>query len=530
MIAAPALAQAAVAAAMVWSTRVALRPDELGFNQQAFDHLEITGQAVAVAAIASVALWVAAATRRSTALVALCGVVGAVIAVGLTRRPVLPSAATTVVGLAWLGGAAAVLVLLAGISGAGRRSVRAAVLAPAALLATAALAVWADDGRGLGATLGPLRAPTTVATRWLLALHAATLLLTAAVVLRSRQPTRRRDTGERATRDGVLVAGGLWALAATVERAVHVLPVDSYRDGYVGSYRPWAMLLAVNLPLLATGALLVTVGWMLGVRPHTERLTSGRLVVRRRDPVAMLQADLAAWLGDPSLTIAYAGTTGPEAMNRSGGRYDRATTAILRDGEPLALMCHDVALTRAPDALATAAALAGVAMDANRYVALSEARLAEARHLGERLLDADATTRAEVQAALEAGPIALLRHAADAVMLGAPLDGVVADLRRATSEVRVLSHGLYPPELIDGGLAAALPDRAGAPTRRLPAAVEVTAFLAAADDPRSSFENRGTMLRVNRTVALTDRAVLDRIGVLGGRVDGTAVELPVGAD
>ena len=100
-------------------------------------------------------------------------------------------------------------------------------------------------------------------------------------------------------------------------------------------------------------------------------------------------------------------------------------------------------------------------------------------------------------------------------------------IRQATAEVRELSHGLYPPELIEGGLGAVVGDRRGAPRRRLPAAVEVTAFRLVTDDPAGWFEDQGTVLRVHVRRSTIDRTVLDRIDVLGGTVSHDVVDIPL---
>ena len=71
-------------------------------------------------------------------------------------------------------------------------------------------------------------------------------------------------------------------------------------------------------------------------------------------------------------------------------------------------------------------------------------------------------------------------------------------------------------------------DRAGTPSRRLPAAVEVTAYLLARDDPAASFVDRGTMLVVQLSAPPTDGDVIDRVSALGGTCAGVTVELPTG--
>ena len=158
---------------------------------------------------------------------------------------------------------------------------------------------------------------------------------------------------------------------------------------------------------------------------------------------------------------------------------------------------------------------------------MSEGRLVEARRLGERLLGADTAMRAEMEELLDNGPIDRLRSCATDLLYGAPISSVVEPIRQATAEVRKLSHGLYPPELIEGGLGAVVGDRRGAPRRRLPAAVEVTAFRLVTDDPAGWFEDYGTVLRVHVRRETIRPTVLDRIDVLGGTVSNDFVDLPL---
>ena len=70
--------------------------------------------------------------------------------------------------------------------------------------------------------------------------------------------------------------------------------------------------------------------------------------------------------------------------------------------------------------------------------------------------------------------------------LDAVLDATVGELQRAVEELRELAHGVHPPILTQGGLAAALDDLArripirvtvlAAPQERLPADLEATAY------------------------------------------------------
>ena len=74
---------------------------------------------------------------------------------------------------------------------------------------------------------------------------------------------------------------------------MHLLALGSFHDVYRDVYLPWALLGAVRLPLIATGATIGVLGWSLLVRPRAEQLPGGTLVLPDRDPVAMFGED---WL------------------------------------------------------------------------------------------------------------------------------------------------------------------------------------------------------------------------------------------
>jgi hypothetical protein len=310
-----------------------------------------------------------------------------------------------------------------------------------------------------------------------------------------------------------------------------LLPLTTFRDLTGDTYKAWAMVVGVYIPLVAAGAVLAIIGWSLAVRPSEVAPPIGRLVLRERDPVQLLRDDMAAWLGDPTLELAFADPAGGWVSTKGvvsidGTRYDRATTVLTRDDADVGMLIHDVAVASAPEALATASALAGLALDANQLMAVSEGRLAEAHRTSAQLLLADSTTRSEVLAVVEEGPLTRLRRSADAIRFGAPLTDVLPELRLATSEVRELSHGILPPELATHGLRAALPTHRGVPQRRLPPAVEITVYLLARDDLGTEFNDRGAIVTVRCGDAPLSRSILDRIAVLGGTVDGHHIDLP----
>jgi hypothetical protein len=98
-------------------------------------------------------------------------------------------------------------------------------------------------------------------------------------------------------------------------------------------------------------------------------------------------------------------------------------------------------------------------------------------------------------------------------------------LRAVTAQVRELSHGLLPRGLEDGGLGMALGERA-AVEGRLPAAVEVTAYLLACDDADATIRIEGDALVVRRSRAPGAEGAA-RTAALGGTIEGTVATIPV---
>jgi hypothetical protein len=516
-----------------WLAWLCRRPLEFELTQSGFVQLRFSGLAIAVSLLAAAVAWIAARRGLGAAAVAALGGVGVVTALGAARRPALPGAVEVLADAAWLASAAVVAEVTALLSPhfalLSRRRRRIFL---AAVAATGVLAASLGGRSGLAATIG--RHPSsTVPVIAKVALAANLVALATAGCWATRHVHKSRIRGPRSPiRDPLLVVAGLWLCVAAFERVIHLLPVNEIRDQAQQRYLAWVTVSAVNIPLVLTGALIGTIGWTIAVGPRVERLPSGTLLLPDRDPVSMLRADLSAWVGDPTLELAYADGAGrwvtpTGEAHLETARYDRATTVVTRNGHEIGVLEHDVELARAPDALHTAATMAGLAFDANQLLAMSELRLLETRELGERLLRADNVTRDEVRLQLDNGPVGVLRWCADRLDDGAPIREVVEPIQRATSDVRRLSHGLYPPELIEGGLSAAVGDRRGAPRRRLGAALEATAFRLVADDPDGWFSDRGNILRVHVRRETIRPETLDRIDVLDGIVFDKFVDLPI---
>jgi signal transduction histidine kinase len=517
-----AVAAVVAIAAVAWLTgTAAFQPSRAFLGANAFDHITVFGRAVAVGLVAATVVVLAA--LRSEARV---GGSVAVLSITVLLASVRDVGNGPLVGLfvlvAWLA------VPLAGMltfrpTGAAWTSMERA---SAGLLSVGLIVgVVGDRGRGTAtawrATDGaPLGA----------ALAVGLVLQLVALAIASIHVARRPDAlviRTRAARCIVLA----WLAALAGERMVYLVGTKQYRDVFTGLFRPWSTVVAFNVPAVASLALLVLIAWVLIVRPRSSS-AAGAIMLSERDPLEAARMDLASLTGDPSVRIAtplgddrWADSSGD--ISSAHASPDRVGTVVTSRGVPIALIDHDVSLARSPDALASAAGLIAAAIDANRLLALSRVRLAERQRLGRRLVDADTSMRAEVLRLLETGPLGQLRECRDRITYGAPMDEIASMLQQVTSDVRRLSHGILPPELIDGSLHTALPDRRGAPSRRLPDAVQNTAYLLAVTDPAAWFEDRGSMLRVHCSAPVIEPAMADRIAAVGGTVNDAVVDLPV---
>ncbi len=463
--------------------------------------------AMAVASAGATAGWLVH-RRGDPGLGARLQLLGILTTAGVTRHLDLGPAGQLVAGFCWLAAPVAGLTVASALSG--RRPGAARLLLPAAVVLAGATAVT-------GGEVGPGSWTTTTVgadipgTAWLLAVaHVAALTGAAVAIIGWRTPAWTLGFGSE-----VVVRG--WAIVAVAGATAHLLPGRWLfaSDGY----RPWAETLALKVPLVATLAVLAAVAYDRALRPWLSP-EPDRVAL---DPARLpsLDADLARWTADPTVQLTFPAPGGgwsdstgrPVAIAGTAGP-DRVAVILTRGGKLVARIEHDADLAAQPGLVDYDVRLVSAVLSAERDAALAAERLAEARRANTRLLQADDDARAALRAQLAAGPVATLeRLAADrAVDLVAAADCI----RQVAAEVRELSHGLYPPELATGGLTAALPLAAGLPGRRLPPAVEVTAYLIAAGRPDAVLDDRGAWLTI-RLDGPTDLPV-ERIEALGGSV------------
>lgn len=215
-------------------------------------------------------------------------------------------------------------------------------------------------------------------------------------------------------------------------------------------------------------------------------------------------------LGDPSLELAYWVPATGRYVDSSGHPVElpepetgRAATVVEREGETIAALIHDPALSENSELVHSVCAAAALTLENARLQAELRARLAELQASRARLVEATGSERRRIERDLHDGT--QQRLVSIAMSLGLAESKLAADrpavepvlreareaLAVALDELRELTQGIRPAILVERGLAAALDDlsrRAGLPVRlsvgvsgRLPEQVESTAYFVASE-------------------------------------------------
>ena len=407
----------------------------------------------------------------------------------------------------------------------------AAIYGLPAAVGVAAVLAGGRRGPGVVAVAAQPRhpLPSTLA-RALYDVHLGLIIAGAAVVITIciRRAARRRTPLD--VQRPSLICMIVWVAVVVTAHIVGLLPAHVL-FGVGGGLRDWSTSVLLLMPTLALNGLIGATAYLILVRPRLLRPRGGSLVVAT-DPIDGLESRLRRWLADPTATLAFADASGAwvDAVGRpvqSTVGPERATTTLTRSGEVIGRIEHAADLVGVAGSLETAAASAALAMEASRQIAIAKSAVVEARQLAARLLRADEVEQGSFAAELDAGPVAALRDLSERIRQGLPLDEASVQLRTITAEVRRLSHGLMPPELVSGGLRAALPDGRGVPSHRLPSAVEVTAYHLARDDRNVSFSIGDGQLAIVLSKPPADVAAIDRVVALGGTLNGTVVTVPI---
>jgi signal transduction histidine kinase len=312
------------------------------------------------------------------------------------------------------------------------------------------------------------------------------------------------------------------------------------------------------------GALAAGVAWSV---LRTRRVHSGlaRLAVDLGGAPrpGALRSALVRALGDPTLEVAYAvggrhidadgrPITVPDADDR------RATTAITREDEVLALVVHEPALLDGTALEREVGSAARLAVDNERMQAELLGRLSDVRASRARIVEVADAERRRLERDLHDGAqqrllavsyelsVAHAEARADGDEdLAATLEHAAAEARAANDDLRRLAQGIFPAILAEAGLADALESLAdtaplplqldGVVAGRLAPSVESAAYAAVADGVQDAARRHATYVRVTArrsgerlTIDVEDdgepRAshpvhLADRAAALGGSLD-----------
>jgi signal transduction histidine kinase len=357
----------------------------------------------------------------------------------------------------------------------------------------------------------------------------------------------RAPAARRARTAPIVVPGGAY-LAVVAAALVH-----AWERGYLGLDATDRALWTAQAAALLGVAAGVTA---LRLAARRRRGRVARLVIELADTRRSggMRDALAQLLGDPNLELLYADGAG--AWIDASGRErtpptGKAATQLVRDQEPLALLCHRPGLLDDPRLAAELERSARLGLEHERlqgrlrrqleHLRRSRAAVVAAGEAERRLLERDLHDGAQQRLVAFAFSLGIARRQA-APERAAALEQARSAVLAALAELRELAHGLYPVALAEAGLPAAVESlrdrrpglRADLPAERFPPAVEETAYFAIA-----SLTDLWTPLPVTLAAARDDgRLVLelrspgrapigivdieDRVGALGGAlaIDG----------
>jgi signal transduction histidine kinase len=354
----------------------------------------------------------------------------------------------------------------------------------------------------------------------------------------------------------------LWAGVA-VFAALAISVANDIFDHPLGPAPAWMRsLVFASIPIAVLGVLLQ--------RRLARGAVAGLVVELGEGTTAVdLPQALGRALGDPSLELAYWVPATERYVDSSGhpvelplADADRTATVVERDGETIAALIHDPALTEDSELVQSVCATAALTLENARLQAELRARLAELQASRMRLLEATESERRRIERDLHDGTqqrlvsIAMALGLAESKLEGdrPALEPVLREAREALAqaldELRVLTQGIRPAILVERGLTAALDDlsrRAALPVRlaieleeRLPEQVESAAYFVASEALANAAKHShasGVRLAATRqgaalVIEVTDdgiggavpgggsglRGLADRVEALGGRL------------
>ena len=257
-------------------------------------------------------------------------------------------------------------------------------------------------------------------------------------------------------------------LGAVAASYVHLLNSGPFSFNDAFERRLWIAQSAA-LALVALGA-----AWE-WPRARRARSAIAEMVIElaQSPPAGGLRQALAITLGDADLHIAYqigdgrcvdARGVGIEIVATPG----RATTALVRDGETIALLVHRSDLLGDPGLVEESASAARLAFENERLEASARAQLIDLHTSRVRLVSAADAERQRLERDLHDGAqqrlvgltlaMRLMRSqlAATNSNVAVGLAAAEAELRQAVAELREVASGIHPTVLTDLGLAPAI--------------------------------------------------------------------------
>ena len=324
----------------------------------------------------------------------------------------------------------------------------------------------------------------------------AVVVLGAAVTIIWRR-LRAATPPQRRTLAPVLWSGAIMIVALGFQLGSQVVGSSTASDiiGALGG------LAFASIPYAFLGVLVRSrMSRAAAVEDLVARLTQAPGPGRLRDALAEALGDdtvsVAYWLPDSQRYVDGHGQ--PVELPEPGG--ERVATVVEHDGEPVAAIVHDAAVSEEVSAAGAAAALA---LENERLEAELRARLEDLRTSRTRAVEASLVERRRLERDLHDGAqqrlvalslqlqLARTRLPADPDAAAEMLDAAGVELRQALEELRELARGIHPAILTDRGLDAALEalvarapvpvEVCAIPEERLPSAVEAAAYFVVAE-------------------------------------------------
>jgi signal transduction histidine kinase len=245
----------------------------------------------------------------------------------------------------------------------------------------------------------------------------------------------------------------------------------------------------------------------------------------RGDDAADLQTLVAQALDDPPLELAFElGHEGKMFVDAHGAPIDpararagRSATPILRHGEAVAYIVHDAALDTDPELIQATGQAILLALDNGRLEAELQSKTAEVGMAERRRLERDLHDGAQQRLLAVQIKLALLRDRVAEPDLALELDEIGEAATAAVDELRNLAHGVYPAELREEGVGAALRGYArSAPVRvdvvdeglgRCDPAIETAVYFSTLEAVQNAVKHAGRDARITVTLGRSDDAV-----------------------